>query len=63
MARAAVRMFAVLLVVGIVINYFWWFVAAGVAVGLFFAVRAIVRHIGEQQAAAAREAERTRVPR
>ena len=49
--------FGLLLIVGIVIKFFWWFVAAGVAVGLFFAVRAIVRHIGEQQAAAAREAD------
>lgn len=49
--------FGVLLIVGIVIHFFWWFVAAGVAVGLFFVVRATVRHIDEQRAAAAREAE------
>lgn len=46
-----------LLVVGLIIKFFWWIVAAGAAVGLFFAVRALVRHLQERRDAAAREAE------
>ena len=34
---------ALLLLVYLVIKLFWWIVAAGVAVGLFYLVRAIVR--------------------
>lgn len=47
----------VLLIVGVIIKFFWWIVAAGAAVGLFFAVRALVRHLQERRDAAAREAE------
>lgn len=46
-----------LLIVGFIIKFFWWLVAAAVAVGLFFAVRALVRHAQERRAVAAREAE------
>ncbi len=50
-------MLGLLLVVGLIIKFFWWIVAAGAAVGLFFAVRALVRHLQERRDAAAREAE------
>lgn len=49
--------FGLLLVVGFIIKFFWWLVAAAVAVGVFFAVRAVMRHVGERGLAAAREAE------
>ena len=50
-------MFGVLILIGLVIKYYWWFIAAAAVVGLFFAVRALVRHVRERQAVAAREAE------
>ncbi|MDV3135731.1 hypothetical protein M1248_27515 [Mycobacterium sp. 29Ha] len=50
-------MFGVLLLIGLVITYYWFFIAAGAAVGLFFAVRALVRREQERRLAAEREAE------
>ena len=55
--------FGVLLIVGIVVKFFWWFFAAAVAVGVFFAVRAIVRHIGEQKGGGRTRGRRTGVSR
>ena len=49
--------FGTLILIGLVIKYYWWFIAAAVVVGLFFAVRALVRHARERKAVAAREAE------
>jgi hypothetical protein len=49
--------FGALLLIGLIVKYYWWFIAAAAAVGLFFAVRALVRHARERKAAAAREAE------
>ena len=45
-----------LLIAGVVVKFFWWLLAAAVAVGLFFAGRALVRHVNERRAVAAREA-------
>ena len=50
--------FVLVLVVGLVVKYFWFIVAAGAVVGLVFAGRKLARHLAEQKAAAAREAER-----
>ena len=49
--------FGLLLILGFIIKFFWWLAAAAVAVGLFFAVRALVRQAQERRAVAAREAE------
>jgi hypothetical protein len=48
--------FGVLLLIGLIIKYYWWFIAAAAVVGLFFAVRALVRHVREREAIAAHEA-------
>jgi hypothetical protein len=45
------------LVVGLIVKFFWWLVAVAAAVGLFFAVRALIRYVQERRAVAAREAE------
>jgi hypothetical protein len=50
-------LFGVLLIVGLIVKFFWWILAAVAAVGLFFAVRALVRHLEERRDAAARNAE------
>lgn len=52
-----VAVFGLLLVLGFIVKFFWWLVAAAAAVGLFFAVRAVVRHVQQRRVAAAREAE------
>lgn len=49
--------FGLLFLIGLVITYYWWFIAAGAAVGCFFAIRALVRHVRERRAVAARRAE------
>ncbi|PRC49264.1 hypothetical protein C6A85_75630, partial [Mycobacterium sp. ITM-2017-0098] len=56
---AFVAILGVLFVVGLVIEYIWWFVAGAVLVGLFFAGRAIVRQLEkERQLEAEQEADR-----
>ncbi|MDY6998625.1 MAG: hypothetical protein SW019_18665 [Actinomycetota bacterium] len=45
--------FVVLLVVGLVVKYFWWIAAGAGLVGLFFAGRALVRHLEERRELAA----------
>ncbi len=50
-------MFGLLLVVGVIVKFFWWLLAGAVAVGLFFAVRAVIRHVQERRALAVLEAE------
>lgn len=50
-------LFGVLLLIGLVITYYWFFIAVGAAVGLFFAVRALVRREQEGRIVAEREAE------
>lgn len=49
--------FGVLIVIWVVVTYYWIFIGLGVAIGLFFAIRALVRHEQERRLAAAREAE------
>jgi hypothetical protein len=49
--------FGILVVIGLAVQYYWWFLGAAALVGLFFAARALYRHLRERQAAAAREAE------
>jgi hypothetical protein len=49
-------LFGLLLIVGLIIKFFWWLLAGAVAVGLFFAGRALMRHLQERRAAAEREA-------
>lgn len=49
--------FGVLLLIWFVVTYYWIIIGVGVAVGLFFAVRALVRREQERRLAAAREAE------
>jgi hypothetical protein len=45
--------FGVLLVIGLIVKLFWWLLAAAAAVGLFFAVRALVRYVQERRTVAA----------
>ena len=47
----------VLLILGLIVKFFWWLVGIAAAVGLFFAIRALVRHLAERRAAAALEAD------
>lgn len=49
--------FGLLILIWVVITYWWVFVGVGVAIGLFFAIRALVRREQERRLAAAREAE------
>ena len=44
-------LFGVLLIIGLIAKFFWWLVGIAAAVGLFFAIRALVRHLasGVQQ--------------
>ncbi|ULE35496.1 hypothetical protein K3G64_04955 [Mycobacterium sp. IDR2000157661] len=49
--------FGVLILIWVVITYWWVIVGVGVAVGLFFGVRALIRREEERRLAAAREAE------
>jgi uncharacterized membrane protein len=50
-------LFGLLLVVGLIVKFFWWLVGIAAAVGLFFALRALTRHLQARRAAAARAAE------
>lgn len=52
-----VALFGVLLVLGLIVKFFWWILGAAVAVGLYFALRALVHHQQERRDAAARNAE------
>ncbi len=54
---AGAALFGVLLLIGLVITYYWFFIAVGAGVGLFFAVRALIRREQERRLAAEREAE------
>ncbi|OBG23474.1 hypothetical protein A5765_18725 [Mycolicibacterium celeriflavum] len=49
--------FGLLILIWVVIAYYWVIIGVGVAVGLFFAVRALVRREQERRLAAARQAE------
>lgn len=53
----AAGVFGVLILIWVVITYYWVFIGLGVAVGLFYAIRALVRREQERRLAAAREAE------
>ena len=44
-----VAVFLVLLGISLVVKYIWWFVAAAALVGLFFAGRALARHLEERR--------------
>lgn len=44
-----VAVFLVLLGISLVVKYVWWFVAAAALVGLFFAGRALTRHLEERR--------------
>lgn len=56
---AFVAILGVLVVVGLVIEYIWWFVGGAVLVGLFFAGRALVRQLEkERRLEAEQEADR-----
>ena len=50
-------LFGALLIIGLIVKFFWWLAALAALVGLFFAVRALTRHVRARRAAAAREAE------
>ena len=53
--------FVAMLVIGLIIQYFWWIAGAAALVGAFFAVRAIVRWAEKRRLEAAkREAELAR---
>nr|WP_090339693.1 hypothetical protein [Mycolicibacterium malmesburyense]CRL68176.1 hypothetical protein CPGR_00765 [Mycolicibacterium malmesburyense] len=49
--------FGVLILIWVVITYYWIIIGVGVAIGLFFAVRALIRREQERRLAAARDAE------
>lgn len=49
--------FGLLLVVALIVKFFWWLLAAAAAVGLFFAVRTLLRHVQERRALAVLEAQ------
>ncbi|MCV7240420.1 hypothetical protein [Mycolicibacterium celeriflavum] len=49
--------FGLLFLIWVVITYYWVIIGVGVAVGLFFAVRALIRREQERRLAAARQAE------
>lgn len=49
--------FGLLILVWVVITYYWVIIGVGVAIGLFFGVRALIRRGQERRLAAAREAE------
>lgn len=49
--------FGVLLLIWFVVTYYWIIIGVGVAIGLFFAIRALVRREQERRLTAAREAE------
>ena len=51
-----VAVFLLLLVIGLVVKYIWWFVGAAALVGLFFAGRALARHLEERRELAAEQA-------
>ncbi|OBB77131.1 hypothetical protein [Mycobacterium sp. 852014-52144_SCH5372336] len=53
----AAAVFGLLILISVVITYYWVFIGIGVAIGLFFAVRGLVRREQERRLAAAREAE------
>lgn len=48
--------FGTLLLIGLIVQFFWWFVTAVALVALVFAACALARHVRERRAAAAREA-------
>jgi lysylphosphatidylglycerol synthetase-like protein (DUF2156 family) len=48
-------LFALLVIVGIIIKFFWWILGAAVFVGLFFLVRALVRESRKRADAYARQ--------
>lgn len=49
--------FGLLILISVVITYYWVFIGLAVAVGLFFAIRTLVRREQERRLAAVREAE------
>ncbi|GAT08479.1 hypothetical protein H7I77_24740 [Mycolicibacterium novocastrense] len=49
--------FGLLLLIWVVVTYYWIIIGVGAAIGLFFAIRALVRREQERRLAAAREAE------
>lgn len=50
-----VAVFLVLLGISLVVKYIWWFVAAAALVGLFFAGRALARHLEKRRELAEEE--------